>query len=324
MKPILISGIQPTGRLHLGNYLGALKNFVELQNSGKYNCMFFVADYHSLTENIEHIGENTEDLIVSYLAAGLDPKKSLIFVQSAIPHSPELGRIFESITPLGELKRMTQFKDKSERQKENINAGLLTYPTLMAADILLFGASIVPVGEDQLQHLELSREIARRFNKKYGETFTEPKALLSKTPRLMGLDDPAKKMAKSLPNSCLFIDDAPETIKEKIKRAVTDSGNEIKYDEVNKPAISNLLLIYSELSEKSIAEAEKELRGKNYSQFKNVLAETVIKYFKPFNEKKVRIKNKELRIRKMISAGNKKALAIAKKKIEEVKQKIFA
>ena len=323
-KPILISGIQPTGRLHLGNYLGALKNFVELQNSGKYQCLFFVADYHSLTQDLEHIGKNVEDLIISYLAAGLNPKKSLIFVQSAIPHSPELGWILSTKTPLSEMERMTQFKDKSKQQKENINTGLLIYPALMAADILIFSTQVVPVGEDQLQHLELTREIARRFNKKFGATFTEPKALMSKIPRLMSLDDPTKKMSKSLPNRCLFIDDSPETIREKIKRAVTDSGSEIKYDETNKPAISNLMLIYSELSGKIISEIEKKFSGKQYSDFKNDLADTIVEYFQPFNERKAKLLKEKTKITKIIAAGNKKALAIAKKKIEEVKQKIFA
>ncbi|OGY64621.1 MAG: tryptophan--tRNA ligase [Candidatus Harrisonbacteria bacterium RIFCSPLOWO2_02_FULL_41_13b] len=323
-KPILISGIQPTGRLHLGNYLGALKNFVELQNSGKYQCLFFVADYHSLTQDIAHIGKNVEDLIISYLAAGLNPKKSLIFVQSAIPHSSELGWILSTKTPLSEMERMTQFKDKRAQQKENINTGLLTYPTLMAADILIFNTQVVPVGEDQLQHLELTREIARRFNKKYGVTFVEPKALMSKIPRLMSLDDPTKKMSKSLPNGCLFIDDSPETIREKIKRAVTDSGSEIKYDEANKPAVSNLMLIYSELSGKNLNEIEKKFSGKQYSDFKNDLTNTIIEYFRPFNERKTKLLKEKTKIAKIVTAGNKKALAIAKKKIEEVKQKIFA
>ena len=322
MKPILISGIQPTGRLHLGNYLGALKQYVELQNSGKYECLFFVADYHSLTQEVKQIGKNTVNLMMDYLAAGLDPKKSLLFVQSAVHHSPELAWIFETITPPGELKRMTQFKDKSARQKEDVNMGLLAYPLLMAADVFIFDGQVVPVGEDQLQHLELTRETARRFNRKFGETFAEPKALLSKTPRLMSLDDPTKKMSKSLPNGCLFIDDEPEVMREKLKKAVTDSGNEIKYDEENKPAISNLFRVYNELSGKAITELEKEFYGKNYSQFKSALAETVIEYFRPFNENKRKLKKSF--VEKVITDGNKKAHEIAKKKMELIKQKIFA
>lgn len=323
MKPILISGVQPTGKLHLGNYLGALKNFVELQNSGKYQCYFFIADLHSLTENFNPRDKSKQilDLAADYLAAGIG-KNSVIFQQSQIPAHAELGWIFETVAPLGEMERMTQFKNKSESQKQNINIGLLTYPALMAADIVLYNAGVVPVGEDQLQHLELSRTLVRKFNNKFGQTFIEPKPLLTRMPRLMSLYDPSKKMSKSEPAGCLFLDDSPATIREKVMRAVTDSGREIKYDEKTKPAISNLLLIYSGLSEQTIKEIEKRHDGRGYAEFKKDLAETVIKALKPFQERKRELKAKSSKLKAVIAAGNKKADAVASKKLLEVKKKI--
>lgn len=320
-KPILVSGIQPTGKLHLGNYLGALKNFVELQNSGKYECYFFIADLHSLTEFFDPREKPKQilDLTADYLAAGIG-KNSVIFQQSEVPAHPELGWIFETVAPLGEMERMTQFKNKSEAQKQNINIGLLTYPALMAADIVLYDAAVVPVGEDQLQHLELSRTLVRKFNNKFGKTFIEPKPLLTKVPRLMSLDDPTKKMSKSQPTGCLFLEDSPEKIREKVMRATTDSGKEIKYDEKSKPGVSNLLLIYSELSGKPVDAIEKMYAGKGYAEFKKGLAEIVIRALRPFQERKKRIKTAE--IKKALALGNKKANAVASKKLLEAKKKI--
>ncbi|MEY4731277.1 MAG: tryptophanyl-tRNA synthetase, tryptophanyl-tRNA synthetase, partial [Candidatus Parcubacteria bacterium] len=218
-KPVLVSGIQPSGRLHIGNYLGALKNFVDLQNSGKYSCSFFLADLHSLTEPVsgEEQRKRIMELTADFLAAGLDPKRSVVFQHSQIPAHSEAAWIFNTITPLGELYRMTQFKDKAEHQKENVNAGLLTYPTLMAADILLYDAKFVPVGNDQDQHLELTRTLARKFNVKFGKTFVEPQALHTPTPRVMSLKDPTKKMSKSQPETCLFLDESSAEIEKKIK-----------------------------------------------------------------------------------------------------------
>lgn len=314
-KPVLISGIQPTGKLHLGNYLGALKNFVELQNSGKYECFFFIADYHSLTENFnpkEKSGQILE-LTSDYLAAGLDHQKSTLFVQSQVPAHTELTWILSVVAPLGELNRMTQFKEKSENQKSNVNVGLFTYPVLMAADVLLYDTQFVPVGEDQLQHLELTRTLARKFNSRFGKTFTEPKAILTKTPRVMSLDDPNKKMSKSQPSGCLFLDDSPEKIKEKIKKAVTDSGKEIKFDEKNKPAISNLIRIYEAAYDLGIKAVEKKFEGKSYVEFKSELADLLIDYLKPFRGKKP---NPE----PALSAGAKKANLIANKKLAQVKK----
>lgn len=323
-KPILISGIQPTGKLHLGNYLGALKNFVELQNSGKYECYFFIADLHSLTEdfNPQEKPKQILDLAADYLAAGLDPKKSTIFIQSRIPAHSELFWILDTIAPFGELGRMTQFKEKTENQKENINVGLFMYPVLMAADILLYDAQFVPVGEDQLQHLEFTRTLVKKINNKFGKTFIEPKALLTKIPRLMSLDDPIKKMSKSQPGGCLFLDDTPKIIRGKIGRAVTDSGREIKYDLKNKPAISNLLMIYSALSNKPIKTIEEKYIGKGYADFKKDLAEVIIAALEPFQKKKRELKTKTSNLKTILGTGSQKAQKQAQKKLQKVKQKI--
>lgn len=323
-KPILVSGIQPTGRLHIGNYLGALKNFVELQNSGKYDCYFFIADYHSLTENFNPSEKPNQvlNLAADFLAAGLDPKKSKIFIQSSVPQTTELAWILESIAPISELKRMTQFKDKSGAQQENINVGLFTYPALMAADVLISGAQFVPVGEDQLQHLELTRTLARKFNSHFGRTFFEPKEILTATPRVMSLDDPTKKMSKSRPGGCLFIDDEPEVIKSKIRSAVTDSGSEVKYDPKNKPGISNMLEIMAGLSGKSVQEVESGFAGMNYGELKHSLADYVADSFEKFRKKKAALLKKPTAIRSALRSGGTKAKKSAEKKMAEVKKKI--
>ncbi len=321
-KDILVSGIQPTGPLHLGNYLGALKNFVTLQNSGKYQCYFFIADYHSLTEdyNPKEKPGQILDLAASYIAAGLDPKKSLVFQQSSVHHAPELAWILNTITPFGELSRMTQFKEKSTDQKENNNVGLFDYPVLMAADILLYDANFVPVGDDQLQHLELTRTLARKFNSKFGPTFTEPKELLTNLPRVMSLDDPTKKMSKSRPGGCLFLSDSPEAVEKKIRTAVTDSGSGIKYDPQNKMAVSNLMMIYSALSGITLSQIEAEFTGKGYADFKKRLAEVINEYFEPFRIKRAKLK--PAAIKKILVAGSKKSHEIAKKKILEIRKRI--
>lgn len=320
-KSTLISGIQPSGRLHLGNYFGALKNFVDLQNSGKYKCLFFIADYHALTEpnTKKENEERTLSLMADYLAAGLDPKKSILFVQSQVYEHTNLMWLLTTLTPLGDLERMTQFKDKAAKQK-SVNAGLLFYPELMAADILIYDAEKVPVGEDQKQHLELTREIARKFNKKYGEIFTEPQPLFTKTPRVMSLSDPTKKMSKSLPKGCIFLDDEPNDIKQKIRLAVTDSGKEIIYNPKEKPAISNLLSIYSAVSGNTIEELEKMFAKSGYSDFKAALADAIIDYFEPFRKKKSALMEKPNSIKKIFAEGSKKASAIASKKFAAVKK----
>ena len=318
-KPRLISGIQPTGRLHLGNYLGALKNFVALQNSGKYDCLFFIADLHSLTEGYEPKDKPKEilNLFSDFLAAGLDPKKSVIFQQSQIPAHSEFAWILNTLTPMGELRRMTQFKEKSEEFGENV--GLFTYPVLMAADILLYDTQFVPVGEDQLQHLEFTRTLARKFNSRFGHILMEPKDLLTDIPRVMSLQDPSKKMSKSDPKGCVFIDDSPEEIREKVKVAVTDSGSEIVYNPEEKPAIANLMRIYAALTDKFIPDLEKEFANMNYSEFKIALGNVISEHFNNFRENKKRL-NEDLK--KVLESGSKKAEKIASKKMEEIKAKV--
>ena len=323
MKPILVSGIQPTGRLHIGNYLGMLKNAAELQDSGKYDCYYFIADLHSLTEDFEPKEKSAQilELTADCLAAGLDPKKSVIFQQSQIPAHTELSWILNTITPIGELQRMTQFKEKSESQRQNENAGLFDYPVLMAADILLYDAKFVPVGEDQLQHLELARTLARKFNNRFGKTFVEPQPILTRTPRVMSLSDPTKKMSKSRPEGCLFIDDPPEEIKRKITRATTDSGSEIKHAP-NKAGVSNLLEIYSALSGEAIPKLEKKFAGKNYSAFKADLSNLIANYLADFRKKKKSLLTKSQALTTTLKSGSEKASAVAEKKITEVKRKV--
>jgi tryptophanyl-tRNA synthetase len=324
MKPILVSGMQPTGRLHIGNYLGALKNFVDLQDSGKYQCYFFLADLHALTEGPEPkaLAANILNLTADYLAAGLDPKKSVIYQQSQIPAHSELAWVLNTVTPMGDLERMTQYKDKSARQAANVNAGLFDYPVLMAADIVLYNAQFIPVGEDQLQHLELARTVARKFNARFGETFIEPKGSLTQTPRVMSLKDPLKKMSKSDPDGCLFIDDSPEEIKRKLARAVTDSGAEILYDPEKKPGLSNLLEIYGAFADKDPHAVAIDFEGKQYSDLKRGLAELIARHFEKFRAKKATLLAKPAVMKKILAAGSKKAGLVAAKKMAEVKKKV--
>jgi tryptophanyl-tRNA synthetase len=323
-KPVVLSGMQPTGRLHIGNYLGALKNFVELQNSKKYQCYFFLADLHSLTQSSlgpAELHQNIYELTADYLAAGLDPKKSLIYQQSRISAHSELGWVLGTVTSIGDLRRMTQFKDKSGDEKESSNSGLLTYPVLQAGDIALYGANFVPVGEDQVQHLELTREIVRRFNARFGEALVEPKPLLTPTPRVMSLKNPLKKMSKSDPASCIFLDDSPEEVRDKMKRAATDSGSEVKLDWDNKPGISNLLTIYSSLVGESVEAIENQYAGKNYSAFKSDLAEVIVEHFADFRKKKAALMKSRAKLETILKAGSKKASKQAEKKMLEVKKR---
>ncbi len=322
MKPVILSGIQPSGRLHIGNYFGALKNFVDLQNSDKYGCYFMLADLHALTEptSAKEQSEQIKELAATYLAAGLTAKKSVLFLQSKIPAHTQLSWIFNTVTPMGELNRMTQYKDKSERMEAN--AGLFDYPVLMAADVMLYNPVFVPVGDDQDQHLELTRTIVRKFNGRYGEIFSEPKALHTETPRVMSLADPLKKMSKSQPSGCLFLDDEPEVVKKKIMSAVTDSGSEVKFDETGKPGISNLLRIATAITGKTIAALEAEFVGKNYGQFKTYVAEVTAEYLAPIRTKKAELMKNPAKVLKIFDAGSKKANKIAQAKLKEVYQKI--
>jgi len=321
-RQVAVSGVQPSGDIHIGNYLGAIKQFVELQN--KYKTFFFIVDLHALTENPDpkKLREQTINLAALYIACGLNPKKTTLFIQSHVPAHAELGWILNTITPLGELQRMTQFKDKSE--KHGVLAGLLNYPTLMAADILLYQPDIVPVGEDQVQHVELTRTLARKFNSKYGETFKEPKVLLQKeVARVMGLDDPTKKMSKSAGlNNYIALTDAPDVIRKKIKTAVTDSGSEIIYNTEAKPGISNLLSIYSAFSGETISKLESKYKDKKYGEFKSDLAELLVQKLSLIQEKyKSLLKNKKS-LMKILDAGAKAANKVAEKTMKEVREKI--
>jgi len=318
----IFSGMRPTGQLHIGNYLGALRNWVELQK--KHQCIFGVVDYHGITTPFspKTIYKDTMNLVLDYLAAGINPKKSTIIIQSQIPEHTELAWILGTLTPLGELERMTQFKEKAKQQKKDVNAGLFAYPVLMAADILLYKTNLVPVGEDQIQHVELTRTLAKKFNNKFSNTFPLPKVQLVKTgARIMSLTDPTKKMSKTGDES-IGLNDSPALIREKIKKAITDSGKEIKYDLRKKPAISNLLTIYHLFSNKSIADLEKKYKGKGYAQFKKDLAEVIIKGLKPFQEKRKKYQKNPQLVKKILAKGQAKAQKIAQATMKEVKQKM--
>ena len=323
----IISGIQPSGKLHIGNYLGAIKNWVKLQSDQKNDCFFFIADYHSITEDCDSKQKTKEilDLAIDLLALRLNPKKSVIFQQSQIPFHTELAWIFNALVKIPELERMTQFKDKAKEQKHNINVGLFDYPVLMAADILIYKAEAVPVGEDQVQHLELTREIARRFNDKFGKTFSEPKPLLTETQRIMSLTDPTKKMSKSGGDkSFIALTDSPEIIKEKIKSAVSDAGGG-----KDKRGGDNLLAIFNAFAETKEEKSEytnykryHEDGTLKYAEFKPALAELIANYFADYREKRVELSKNPDYIKKVLSDGAQKASAVAEKTLREVKQKI--
>ena len=324
-KKIILSGVQSTGKLTLGNYLGAINNWVKMQE--EYDCYYMIANLHSLTvrNNPEELRNNTLKILALYIAAGLNPEKNTIFIQSQVKEHAELAWILNCYTYMGELSRMTQFKDKSAKHQDNINAGLFTYPVLMAADILLYKAGLVPVGEDQKQHLEITRDIAERFNKLYGETFVIPEPYVKKeSARIMGLQDPTAKMSKSAINlnDVIFLDDSEETIIKKIKKAVTDSDNVVKYDPTNKAGVSNLIQIYSAITEKSFEEIEKEFEGKGYGYFKTTVAEKVAEHLKPIQKKyNELLENKEY-LEKIYTEGKRKAEVLAQETIKEVKEKI--
>lgn len=324
-KPRVLSGIQPSGNLHIGNYLGAIKQFVALQNS--HEAFYCIVDEHAITvpQKPEELRENTIALATAYLAAGIDPKRSVIFVQSHVPAHTELGWILNTMTPLGELERMTQFKDKAKEQRGEVFAGLFSYPTLMAADILLYHANVVPVGEDQTQHIELTRSLAKRFNNKYGETFTVPEFMLRKeTSRVMALDDPTKKMSKSAASESSYVAllDPPDVIRKKIKSAVTDSGKEIIYDSKNKPGIANLLAIASAFSGKAISEFEKEFSGSTYAAFKDAVAEHVVAGLESFQRTYQSLEKNPAAVTDILRDGAERANAVANQTLQAVKEKM--
>jgi len=324
MKKTIFSGVQPTGIAHIGNYLGAIKNWVELQN--EYNSIFCVVDLHAITvpQDPQKLRKAVLEMAAIYLAAGIDHKKSVVFVQSHLSEHSELAWLLNTITKIPELEWMTQFKDKSEQHKNKVNVGLFDYPVLMAADILLYQTDAVPVGEDQKQHIELARSLARRFNHLYGKSFTVPQPLINKeTARIMGLDNPLKKMSKSAANSNNYISltDSPAVIEQKIKKAVTDSGTTIEYD-LKRPAIANLMTIYKHFSALSFDEIEKKYKNKGYAQFKEDLAKTIIQGLKSFQEKKSALEKNPEKLEKILQEGAKQAKAKAQKTLKEVKQKM--
>ncbi len=322
-KERALSGVQPSGKLHIGNYLGAIKQFVALQDA--YETYYCVVDEHAITvpQEPKELHANTLAIAMAYLAAGIDPKKSVIFLQSHVPAHTELGWILNTITPLGELERMTQFKEKQE--KSGLYAGLLNYPTLMAADILLYQTAVVPVGEDQEQHLELTRTLANKFNNRFGETFIIPKALIQKdTARIMGLDDPMKKMSKSAASANNYISllDEPDEIRRKIKIAVTDSDGTIRYDEENKTGIANLMRIYRAFSDIAIEEIEHKYTGKGYADFKRDLADLLIEKLELIQEKYEELTKDEGDIMNILIAGAKHADSVAEASLATAKKNV--
>ncbi|MCD6550245.1 tryptophan--tRNA ligase [bacterium] len=320
----IVTGIRPTGPLHIGNYLNTVKHYVELQNNNE--CIFFIADLHGITTPYQATTYRKEILekAADVLATGIDPQKCILYVQSEIKEITELTWFLACVTPAGDLRRMTQFKEKARKHPKNVNAGLLNYPILMAADILIYKADLVPVGKDQKQHIELTRTIARKFNKQFGETFKLPKPLiLESSAKIMSLKEPKKKMSKSdPPETYISIFDEPEAIKKKIMSAVTDTGRSIKYDPKKKAGISNLLNIYSIFSDIPIKEVEKKFTKKGYADFKKALAKLLIKKFEPFRRKKKDLLSREVYIEEILEQGAKKAKVLAQSTIEEVRKKI--
>ncbi len=324
-KQRILSGIQPTGVFTLGNYMGAIVNWEQMQED--YDCAYFIADLHSLTvrQNPADLRKHTKDAYALMLACGIDPKKSLAFVQSHVPAHAELGWILSCYTQFGELSRMTQFKDKSQQHKDNVNAGLFDYPALMAADILLYQPHYVPVGEDQKQHVELTRNIAERFNNIYGDVFRIPEPYIAKTgARIYGLTTPGDKMSKSDPNGCVFLMDEPDVIRKKFKRAVTDSDMEncVRYDKENKPGVANLMNIYGAVTGKSFEEIEKEFAGQGYGVFKPAVGEAVVEALTPIREEAKRLIGDKAYLENVYKEGAEKASYIANKTLRKVYKKV--
>lgn len=323
MAERILTGIKPTGQLTLGNYIGVLKHLSKEVSRGE--CFYFIADLHALTLPIdpEVLRQNSIDLACFYMAAGLDTSKVTLFLQSSVSAHAEMNAIMQNYLYMGELSRMTQFKDKSSKMKESaIGLGLFAYPVLMASDIILYDASIVPVGEDQKQHVELTRDLVNRFNNRYGEILTMPKPEMRKVgARIMSLSDPNKKMSKSDPKGDIFLKDDLAVVRKKIMSAVTDSGSEVKYDIENKPGISNLLTIYASLKEISIEEAEKEFVGSRYGDFKKAVADVVCNELEGF-QKKYREILESKAYEKVLIEGAKKANEVANKTLVRVKKAV--
>ncbi len=319
----IFSGIQPSGELTLGSYMGAIRNWVALQD--EYDCLFCIVDEHAITvrQDPALLRRRSIAQLAQYIACGLDPEKNIMFIQSHVPQHAELGWILGCYTQFGELSRMTQFKAKSQQHADNITAGLFTYPVLMAADILLYQADLVPVGEDQKQHVELCRDIAVRFNGVYGDTFVLPEPFIPKLgARLMSLDDPTTKMSKSMPEGCVNLMDKPEVIMKKFKRAVTDCETAVRFDKVNKPGISNLLTIYCAATGKTVAEAEEAFAGQGYGVFKPAVGEAVVELLRPIREEAERLSADKAYLESVYRTGAQRAQYLAGKTLSKVQRKI--
>jgi tryptophanyl-tRNA synthetase len=323
MAERILTGIKPTGQLTLGNYIGVLKNLPKMMDRGE--CFIFIADLHALTLPIEPkvLKENSIDIVSFYLAAGLDPKRVALFLQSDVSAHAEMNAIMQNYLYMGELSRMTQFKEKSAKMKESgIGLGLFSYPVLMACDIILYDANTIPVGEDQVQHVELTRDLVNRFNQRYGDILQMPKAVTPKIgARIMSLSDPTKKMSKSDPKGDIYLKDDIEVIRKKIMSAVTDSGSEVKYDVDNKPGISNLLTIYASLKDISIQEAEEHFKNYRYGDFKKEVAQAVVDELEPFKKRYEEIIASQCYV-EALKDGAAKASIVANKTLNRVKDAV--
>lgn len=323
-KKVIFSGMQPSGLITLGNYLGALNNWTKLQD--EYNCLYCVVDLHAITvrQDPAKLRKASRDVLIQYIAAGIDPEKSILYYQSHVPQHAELSWILNCYTYMGELGRMTQFKEKSQKHTDNINAGLFTYPVLMASDILLYQTDLVPVGEDQRQHLEITRDIAGRFNAVYGDVFKIPEAYIGKAgARVMALQEPSKKMSKSdeNKNNTIALLDEPSVIMNKFKKAVTDSENEVRFSE-DKPGVSNLLSIYCAVTGKTLQQAEAEFANCGYGSFKRSVGEAVVSKLEPFQKKVAELEKNKDYIEKVVKEGSEKASYLAAKTLRKVHKKI--
>ena len=324
-KKRMLSGIQPSGDLHLGNYLGAIRNWGA--RADNYECFYFMADLHTITvrQTPADLRRRTLEQLAQYIACGLDPEKNTLFIQSHVHQHAELGWVLNCYTMFGELSRMTQFKDKSSKHAENVNGGLFTYPTLMAADILLYQPDLVPVGHDQKQHCELTRDVAQRFNGVYGNVFKVPEPYIPETgARIMSLNAPDSKMSKSMPEGCVFMMEKPEDIQRKFKRAITDSDTEncVRYDPANKPGVANLMSIYSAITGLNFEQIEAEFAGQGYGKFKPVVGDAVIEHLRPIREEATRLLKDKAYLEGVYRDGAAKASYVAEKTLRKVYKKI--
>ena len=322
-KKRIFSGIQPSGELTLGSYMGALKNWVALQD--EYDCLYCIVDMHAFTvrQVPADLRRRSVAQLAQYIACGLDPEKNIMFIQSHVPQHAELSWVLGCYTQFGELSRMTQFKDKAKKHADNITAGLFTYPVLMAADILLYQSDLVPVGDDQRQHVELCRNIAQRFNNWFPDTFTLPEAFVPKMgARIMSLGQPENKMSKSEPDGCVFLMDKPEDIMRKFKRAVTDCETAVRFDQENKPGISNLLTIYCAATGKTMAEAEAEFADQGYGEFKPAVGEAVVELLRPIQEEANRLMADKAYLESVYQKGAERASALANRTLRKVYKKV--